>query len=649
MLADLRAMGRTGLAALDARLAALGATDIRPVFDPGLNAAEKAARGMNRIFAVRYASGVDPETAAGSLAGLAGLAYAEPNGFYHAMLAPNDTYYPNQWAHNNTGQAVSYSGGYVGTPDCDNDTDQAWDLQTGSSALTLAIIDTGVDLGHPEFAGRIVAGYDFVNNDSDPTDDGNHGTCCAGIAVGAGNNAQGIAGVAWNVKLMPIKVLNSSGSGSYTGVANGITWAADHGAKVLSLSLGGSASSTVETALNYAYGLGCAVFCAAGNSNRSNLDYPAAYANAIAVGALSPCNERKSTTSCDGEYWWGSNYGTGLDFLAPGTRIHTTDRRGSAGYGSGDYITDFNGTSAATPHAAGIGALVWSQNPSLTSAQLLSVLQTNCDDLGSAGYDTQTGYGRMNAYRAVQNAGGGGGPTPVTLFSEGFETTVVPGTIWSATDANGTSGLDYWGDQSSGSGARVHGGSYSAYCADNSSVSGQRYDNNMNADMTLINAVAVGGYTNVQLSFWTWYRTSNSSDYLSLQYRNGSAWVEQQRWFGAGTTWTQWTYTLTGFTTFKLRFIFYSNGTQTREGAYIDDVGIVGTPSGFAPSGPMAMALVSEEREVPTPSADRADRPRAEIAFTWPGVGDRVPSGVYYARFSTADGPAVSRPLIVVR
>ena len=109
-----------------------------------------------------------------------------------------------------------------------------------------------------------------------------------------------------------------------------------------------------------------------------------------------------------------------------------------------------------------------------------------------------------------RHAGGGGGPTPVTIFSEGFESNTVPGSVWSATDSNGLSGLDYWGDQSSG--ARIHGGSWSAYCADNSTVNGQKYDNNMNADMTLINPIDISGHTGVQLSFWIWYKTPNSTD-----------------------------------------------------------------------------------------------------------------------------------------
>jgi subtilisin family serine protease len=690
-------IARTGLADLDRRLADIGAVEIAPALDLTTDAARKSAFGMDRIFSVHYAGGVDPQTAARSFAGSDEIVFAEPNWIAHAMLAPNDTYYPSQWAHNNTGQAIKYGGGNVGTVDCDTDTDQAWDLQTGSAAMIIAIIDTGVDLGHPEFAGRLVSGYDYANNDSNPTDDNGHGTCCAGIAAGAGNNAQGVAGVAWGARIMPVKVLDANGSGTYTAVANGMNFAADNGAKILSMSLGGPASSTLLTAVNYAYGRGCAIFAAAGNGNASSLDYPGAYSNVIAIGALSPCNERKSTTSCDGEYWWGSNYGTGLDFMAPGVRIHTADIRGSGGFGTGDYISDFNGTSSATPHAAGIGALVWSQNPALTNATLLSVLQGNCDDMGAAGYDTQTGYGRMNAYRAVQNAAGGGPPAPVTLFSEGFEINTVPGSVWSATDANSTSGLDYWGDQSTG--ARVHGGSWSAYCADNSNVSGQRYDNNMNADMTLINPVSLSGYTGVQLSFWIWYRTSNSSDYLSFQVLNGSTWTEIQRWSGSSSTWRNLAYSVTG-SALKFRFVFFSNGSATSEGAYVDDISLVGTPIAFAPpDGPTILALMDEtgESEAPALATREAGpglvatpnpfNPRTTLHFTlgqaghvrlevfsadgrrvrllqdgilpagdhefaWhgaDGAGHILATGVYYARLSIEGKTASQRRLLLLK
>ena len=610
---DLATSGRTGLPTVDQSLAAIGAFDISNVFDQGNDPAARSAAGLDRILRVRYGANLAPDQASRQMLGKSEIAFAEPNYIAHSLLTPNDPTYPLQWAHNNTGQAISYTGGNVGTADCDTDTDQAWDLQTGSSTFILSVIDTGVDTGHPEFAGRTVAGYDYVNNDSNPTDDNGHGTCCAGIAAGAGNNGAGTAGVAWNVKIMPVKVLDSAGSGQYTWVASGMTFAADNGAKILSMSLGGPASSTLLTAVNYAVNTkGCALFAATGNANASSLDYPAAYSNVISVGALSPCNERKSTTSCDGEYWWGSNYGTGIDFMAPGTRIHCADIRGAGGFGSGDYISDFNGTSSATPHAAGIGALVWCQNPALTNTGLLGVLQTNCDDMGTAGYDTQTGYGRLNAFRAVQNAsGGGGGGTPVTVFSEDFEVNVVPGSIWGANDANGTSGSDYWGDQSSGSGARVHGGSWSAYCADNSNVSGQKYDNNQTAYMTKSTSVSLTGLTSVNFSFWFWKATFNSSDYLAFQYWNGTSWVEQQRWSGASSGWTQASYSLTGFTTFQWRWLFFSNNSSTAEGAYIDDIALTGVTA-IAPPQPMAVTLLGERTEPDMTAMLRGDTSSAK-------------------------------------
>ena len=400
---ELLPQGRTGLPAVDLRLSEAAVRELAAVFDTGSNPEAKREAGLDRIFVARYDADRSPESVAASLGAIAGIEYAEPDGVWHILHAPNDPLYPDQWAHDNQGQAIDYYGNRVGTPDCDTDTDLAWDLQTGDPNLIVAIIDTGCDLNHPEYNSRLVQGYDFANNDSNPSDDNGHGTACAGIAVAAGDNAQGIAGVAWRVKLMPIKVLNANGGGTWTAVANGIVFGADNGARILSLSLGGGPSGTVENAVNYAFGQGCALFAASGNSGDSSLIYPARYSNTIAVGALSPCCERKTQSSCDRENWWASNYGTGLDFIAPGVRIHTTDRLGGAGYGPGDYISFFNGTSSATPHAAGIGALVWSQDPSLSNTELRSVLQSTCDDLGATGYDLQTGWGKPNAYAAVMS------------------------------------------------------------------------------------------------------------------------------------------------------------------------------------------------------------------------------------------------------
>ena len=313
------------------------------------------------------------------------------------MLTPNDQYYSSQWAHNNTGQASNYNGGTVGTPGCDIDTDMAWELTTGDPSVVIAILDTGVKLNHEEFFGRVVSGYDFINNDTNATDDQGHGTACAGIAAAKGDNSDGVAGICWDCSIMPVKVLDSAGYGDDTTIADAVQWSSNNGASIISMSLGGGPYvSYFDSSINYATDNGTVVFAASGNDNAENILYPANYSNSIAVGALSPCNERKSTSSCDGEYYWGSNYGSDLDFVAPGVRIHTTTS-------SGGYMSDFNGTSSACPHAAGVAGLILSSAPYLTPEQVRLVMQLNAVDIGSVGFDNSTGHGRINAYYSILN------------------------------------------------------------------------------------------------------------------------------------------------------------------------------------------------------------------------------------------------------
>lgn len=402
----LGARGRTGLPGLDRALDALGAVRVEPLLRFPAQTSSEPGRALNRSLIVRYEGGEEPIAAVARLAAVADVERASPDGPLFAADVPDDPFYPDQWAHDNQGQAVAYDGTLVGTPDADTDTDRAWDQTTGSSSVVIAIIDSGVDLGHPDFAGRVLAGYDFVNSDNDPSDDYGHGTCCAGIALARGDNAAGIAGVAWQSLLMPLKVLDDEGyASSAAAVVNGIVWAADHGADILSLSLGGYVPTQgLEDAVAYAYGLGCAIFCAAGNDNYAGLAYPAAYVNyTIPVGALSPCNDRKSPTTCDGEDWWGSNHTTNCTFT-PGVRIATTDIRGGGGYTRNDYTMEFNGSSAAAPHAAGIGALVLARNPGLGPYQLEVVIIRSSEDLGAQGVDADTGWGRLNAHLAVLGA-----------------------------------------------------------------------------------------------------------------------------------------------------------------------------------------------------------------------------------------------------
>ncbi len=404
--ADQLSRGLTGLAIVDREMARLRVSEIRNVFNVEVKARDKHEMGMDRILLARYEGAPTPPEAAAALAGLPEIAWAEPNGITWVEQTPNDPSYRLQWEHHNRGQAVTAGGDSVGTWDCDIDTNQAWDIQTGAYSVLIAVVDTGIDRGHPEFSGRVLTGWDFVNNDSDPADDNGHGTSCAGIAAARGDNGQGVAGVAWENSILPVKTQNMNGGGNSNLLAAGIEYAADMGARVLSISVGSGDSQTLHTAVDYAYGADCVQVAAAGNDNTNAVSYPAAYDHVIAVGALSPCNERKSPTSCDGENWWGSNYGSALDFMAPGVRIHTTDIRGAGGYSNGDYADAFNGTSAATPFVAGIAALIRTQNPSLTGDQVYSILRESCDDIGAPGYDVETGWGRINAYVALRRVSG---------------------------------------------------------------------------------------------------------------------------------------------------------------------------------------------------------------------------------------------------
>ena len=273
--------------------------------------------------------------------------------------------------------------------------DAAWGLcSINASGVTIAIIDTGVDLTHSDLQANLVAGYDFVDNDAVPDDGAGHGTNVAGIAAAA-LNGTGVAGVAPTAKIMPVRVLDNTGSGYVSDIADGITYAADRAA-VLNLSLGGAASSTtLQNAINYAANAkGRLVVAAAGNcgSNYNNPGcnytqyqpiYPAAYPNVMAVAATTSSDTRASF----------SNVGTYVDIAAPGVGIY------NAYYG--DSYAYESGTSQAAPHVSGLAALVWAKNPSYTAAQVWSRITSTAVDLGAAGVDTSFGAGRIDVQQAL--------------------------------------------------------------------------------------------------------------------------------------------------------------------------------------------------------------------------------------------------------
>jgi thermitase len=327
--------------------------------------------------------------------------YVEPNyigktlGFLQTI--PNDTYLNRQWSHINDGS-------FMLSPskiNADIDTDLAWDITQGDPNLIVAILDSGLKLDHPEFAGRIVAGYDFVNNDTDPTDDNGHGTNVAGIALASGNNAIGYAGVNWNSKIMSCKIVDSKGFGQESWWADAIYFAVDNGAKVINLSAGNeNVSRLLENAIDYAFDSNVSVVVSVGNQN-SHIRYPAKYKNAIAVGSTNPDDTRSSPFVLGTV--GGSNFGPELDFVAPGNYI-----LGLSHISNTNYDNYWSGTSQAAPHVTGVISLLLSINPTLTVTEIRQILEASSQDQVGDGFDTlgwdqYYGFGRINAYRAISN------------------------------------------------------------------------------------------------------------------------------------------------------------------------------------------------------------------------------------------------------
>ncbi|ASS74287.1 hypothetical protein CIG75_04325 [Tumebacillus algifaecis] len=249
----------------------------------------------------------------------------------------------------------------------------AWDVTTGSSSRTIAIIDTGVDLDHPDLIGKILPGYDFVNGDSIADDDNGHGTAVAGVAAASSNNLTDITGVDWQAKILPVKVLNASGAGTYSNVIQGIYYAANNGANVINMSFGGGASVSLQDAINYAYSKGC-IIVAADDSYGGTVMYPAAYANVVGVTGL---NASGVPTSA----------GSHIDIAAPATMIRTTQM------GGGTAI--YSGVSYSAAIVSGVMSLAWSCNLSYTNSVVQNRVLTQVDPIPGKP------FGRVNAYQTV--------------------------------------------------------------------------------------------------------------------------------------------------------------------------------------------------------------------------------------------------------
>ncbi len=339
------------------------------------------------------------------------ILYAEPNYIVKIATTPSDSDYALQWGLHNTGQHIGDS---AGTVDADIDAPEAWDLSTGSNSIVVAVVDTGVDYDHPDLSTNIwtnadeiggndidddsngypddVHGWDFEGNTSDPMDMNSyletyHGTHCAGIVGAVGNNGIGVSGVAWNVKIMPLRFLNETGSGTIANATKAILYANANGADVISNSWGGySESQALKDAIDSSSAV---VVCAAGNDASDNDgDYPFYPASLTSANIISVAATDNKDVLAD-----FSNYGaTSVDLAAPGVTIYSTKKSSS--------YQNLSGTSMATPFVAGVAALIKAENSSLTAAQIKNAILDNVDVKSSLSGKVLTG-GRLNAFDAV--------------------------------------------------------------------------------------------------------------------------------------------------------------------------------------------------------------------------------------------------------
>ena len=330
------------------------------------------AAWLDSTYLIKFNPELDPDSVISQLSALPEVVSVEPNYFMSSMLVPNDSDWPQQW-----GPATIHC-------------PQAWDVTTGAASIIVAIVDSGVDVNHPDLVPQLIKGRNFVDiHGSAPAgwhyvghltgpddvvqDEVGHGTHVAGIVGALGNNSSGVAGVVWKCKLLPVRVMartvndsdpnNVTGMGTNANIASGIIWAVGQGAKVINLSVGGpSTNISLSHAIAFAVGAGVLVVAAMGNGPTSHPRYPAALPGVFAVGSIGRSDQPS----------WFSNSGSHMAICAPGEQIHST-------YfdlgGAGSTYANLSGTSMATPHVAGVAALAWSAAPTKTAADIAAALK----------------------------------------------------------------------------------------------------------------------------------------------------------------------------------------------------------------------------------------------------------------------------------
>lgn len=352
-----------------------------------IGASNKRVINQISVHNVKLPSGMDVMDAVAYYRSLTTVQYAEPNFKGKYYYTPNDPMLNQQYGVNIT--------------KCK----EAWNLTKGKATVVIAVIDSGFDLTHEDMQGKFVPGWDFAENDNDPTFDSvDHGVHCAGIAGAATDNGKGVAASSFNCKVMPLKLGDVPETALH---AQALIYAADHGAKVASMSYGNGDSQTSLNAVNYAWNKGMVLLAAAGNDGTTNKGYPAAYDKVIAVGATNS-SDLRTNFSTHGADW--------VDVGAPGAAILSTIPGGYAAW---------DGTSMACPMAASIVGLLWSISaPGTTNTQIRNALESSTDPIGNGGFK----FGRVNALKACQKL-------------DTSSATISPATgvsVWEGTDATGT-------------------------------------------------------------------------------------------------------------------------------------------------------------------------------------------------------------------
>lgn len=380
---------------------------------PAYSSEQLAAGNLPRWYKVTLSKDADVQALVEELKNAPEIEAVEPNYIYQITTVPNDNYVSSRGS---WGQYYEDLWGLYKISAL-----SGWDIETGSGQVVVAVVDTGVDITHPDIVNNLwvnkneiagnhidddsdgyvddIDGWNFVKCSGEIKDGHGHGTHVAGIVAAAGNNGLGISGVSWHSKIMPLKALNDDGYGVTGDLAKAIRYATDQGARVINMSWGGrSTSQLITEALDYAYSKGVVLVVAAGNSSSDANDFfPANYEKAITVAATGP-EDRKAGFS---------NYGSAVDVSAPGVDILSLRAAGTDMYKDNQHIVDSyyyraSGTSMATPYVSGLAAVILSRHPEFSNDDVAIAITSSADDLGVTGKDTAFGYGRINVYKALE-------------------------------------------------------------------------------------------------------------------------------------------------------------------------------------------------------------------------------------------------------